>query len=81
MVYFSSNKYLYVFINGVLEIPAYTLLGPIMHLMGRKKSLSMFYITCGLVIIIAMSYQVVHPDGEQYYLWYGYLNINYDKVR
>ncbi|XP_055981426.1 solute carrier family 22 member 16 [Sorex fumeus] len=51
----SENKYLHLFLAGIVEIPAYILVALGMQTMGSKKLLSLFLwlssVTCGILII------------------------------
>ena len=61
---FSSNKYIYVFISGLLEIPSYMILGPLLKYLGRIKCFALFYCLCGILILVALGYQVSYPEGK-----------------
>ncbi|KAK3855268.1 hypothetical protein Pcinc_038318 [Petrolisthes cinctipes] len=46
----STNIYLYTFLGGVMEIPAYLLLWLATTTLGRKKTFAIIFIICGVSI-------------------------------
>ncbi|XP_068202138.1 organic cation transporter protein-like isoform X2 [Palaemon carinicauda] len=48
----STDPYIYVFLGGLIEVPSYVLLWPMLAYLGRKKSLVGLYFLCALTISI-----------------------------
>ncbi|KAK3893353.1 hypothetical protein Pcinc_002788 [Petrolisthes cinctipes] len=46
----STNIYLYTFLGGLLEIPAYLLLWLATATLGRKKTFAILFLICGISI-------------------------------
>ncbi|XP_066955024.1 organic cation transporter protein-like isoform X2 [Macrobrachium rosenbergii] len=48
----STDPYMYVFLGGLIEVPSYVLLWPMLAYLGRKRSLVGLYSLCALTISI-----------------------------
>ncbi|XP_064103328.1 beta-alanine transporter-like [Macrobrachium nipponense] len=48
----SANVYLYMFFGGLLELPSYILLWPLVSFLGRKWSFISLFVACGAAIVI-----------------------------
>ncbi|XP_064102827.1 solute carrier family 22 member 15-like [Macrobrachium nipponense] len=48
----SANMYLYMFFGGLLELPSYILLWPLVSFLGRKWSFISLFVACGAAIVI-----------------------------
>ncbi|KAK7025524.1 hypothetical protein SK128_003707 [Halocaridina rubra] len=48
----STDPYLYVFLGGLIEVPAYIMLWPMLAYLGRKVSLISLYIVCAITICV-----------------------------
>ncbi|KAG0721010.1 Organic cation transporter protein [Chionoecetes opilio] len=59
----SVNVYLYAFIGGVLEVPSYVLLWPLIAYLGRVKALVLLYLTCTFAILILALFIFFYPDA------------------
>ncbi|KAK4311492.1 hypothetical protein Pmani_017041 [Petrolisthes manimaculis] len=59
-----TDPYLYVFLGGLLEIPSYLLMWPMMVFVGRKKSLAVLYFTCAACIFSVMALMLIQPNGK-----------------
>ena len=60
---FSADPYLYIFLGGLLEIPSYIVLWPMISKLGRMRSLSLLYLVCGLSIF-AVTILITIEDGK-----------------
>lgn len=47
----SANVYLYMFFGGLLELPSYILLWPLVSFLGRKWSFIFLFAACGVAIV------------------------------
>ncbi|XP_068245524.1 organic cation transporter protein-like [Palaemon carinicauda] len=57
----SADPYLYVFLGGLLEVPAYLLLWPAVVYVGRTKSLVILYGVCGITILAITAVFLLAP--------------------
>ncbi|XP_050697336.1 solute carrier family 22 member 3-like isoform X2 [Eriocheir sinensis] len=64
----STNQYLYLFLGGLLELPAYVLLWPLVSRFGRKKTNAGLYLTCGLSLTSLLLLQGLAPQGPVWVL-------------
>lgn len=48
---FSANRYLYVFLTGVSEIPAYILPLPLLAVMGRRPVSALLFLISGIALL------------------------------
>ncbi|XP_068221444.1 solute carrier family 22 member 3-like [Palaemon carinicauda] len=51
---FSADPYLYMFLGGLMELPSYTLIIPIVMRIGRKIPLIVFLVSCGVAVLILL---------------------------
>ena len=72
---FSADPYLYVFLGGLLEVPAYVLLWPAIVYIGRTKSLAILYGICGVTILIVMVLLLYAPQGKLFSLFFQFFVI------
>ena len=59
-VNFNLNPYNYMIFNGIIEIPAYTLVIPIIAKAGRVIPTTIFFVICGITIMVL----AFIPSGE-----------------
>ncbi|CAL4063246.1 unnamed protein product, partial [Meganyctiphanes norvegica] len=59
----STDKYMYTFLGGLLEVPSYLLLWPAVHFLGRKKSLVILYSICTVAICVVAIIMLVFPTA------------------
>ncbi|XP_045131154.1 LOW QUALITY PROTEIN: organic cation transporter protein-like [Portunus trituberculatus] len=57
----SADPYLYIFLGGLLELPSYLLLWPLMVCLGRVKSLALLYLVCAITILILSTLIYLYP--------------------
>ncbi|XP_063859590.1 organic cation transporter protein-like [Scylla paramamosain] len=57
----SADPYLYIFLGGLLELPSYFLLWPLMACLGRVKPLALLYLLCAIAILIMSSLIYFYP--------------------
>ena len=50
-VNYTDDPFLYIFLGGLMEIPAYTLVIPLINSFGRRVPTSMGYLLCGVFIL------------------------------
>ncbi|MPC09539.1 Organic cation transporter protein [Portunus trituberculatus] len=60
----SADPYLYIFLGGLLELPSYLLLWPLMVCLGRVKSLALLYLVCAITILILSTLIYLYPAGK-----------------
>ncbi|KAK4322464.1 hypothetical protein Pmani_006804 [Petrolisthes manimaculis] len=54
-----TDPYLYVFLGGLLEVPSYLLLWPMMVFVGRRRSLALLFFTCAVCIFSVMAFMLI----------------------
>ncbi|KAK3886027.1 hypothetical protein Pcinc_009803 [Petrolisthes cinctipes] len=54
-----TDPHLYVFLGGLLEVPSYLLLWPIMVFVGRRRSLALLFFTCAVCIFSVMALMLI----------------------
>ena len=59
-VNFGVDDFLYLALGGLMEIPSYTLVAPIIHKLGRRLSLVLFYLISG----VSLFSSAFIPAGE-----------------
>lgn len=59
----STNIYLYIFLGGLLEIPSYVLLWLASTTLGRKKTLTILFLICGVTISLLMALMLLLQEG------------------
>ncbi|KAK3894445.1 hypothetical protein Pcinc_001793 [Petrolisthes cinctipes] len=65
----STNLYIYTFLCGLLEIPAYLLNWPASTKLGRKKTLVCLYLTCSVSISVLNALIMLLEEGQCWYLY------------
>ncbi|KAK3853632.1 hypothetical protein Pcinc_039835 [Petrolisthes cinctipes] len=60
----STNLYIYTFLCGLLEIPAYLLNWPASTTLGRKKTLVWLYLTCSVSISVLTALIMLLEEGR-----------------
>ena len=61
----SADPYMYIFLGGVCEVPAYLLLWLLVARAGRRPALSSLYFFCALCIAVNASLMFAFPDGKE----------------
>ncbi|XP_066937712.1 organic cation transporter protein-like [Macrobrachium rosenbergii] len=51
---FSADPYLYMFLGGLMELPSYTLIIPVVMRIGRKIPLIVFLASCGVAVLVLL---------------------------
>ena len=49
---FDLNPYMYMVVGGLMEVPAYTLIIPIIAKFGRVKPMAILFFFCGVAILV-----------------------------
>lgn len=60
----SADPYLFMFLSGLLEFPAYGLIWLGSNFLGRRKSMAILMTVCGLCIFLIMLIQLYVPDSK-----------------
>ncbi|KAK3895982.1 hypothetical protein Pcinc_000366 [Petrolisthes cinctipes] len=60
----STNLYMYTFLSGLLEIPAYLLLWLASTTLGRKRTLMCLYLTCSVSISVLTALIMLLEEGS-----------------
>ncbi|XP_042222762.1 steroid transmembrane transporter SLC22A24-like [Homarus americanus] len=61
----SMNLYVYIFLGGLLEIPALLILWPMSIHLGRRKSMMFLFLVCAFTFLLIMLQQICIPDGQR----------------
>ncbi|XP_076231195.1 organic cation transporter protein isoform X2 [Calliopsis andreniformis] len=59
---FSTNKYIYVLVMGLTEIPAYLIPTPILMVLGRRQASAALYIIAGLCLLSILAIPTIETD-------------------
>lgn len=57
--YLSSDPYLYMVLTGLVEVPAYTLMIPVVTNYGRRSTIIVFFLLSGFMLL----FQPFIPEG------------------
>ena len=61
---FRTNNYLYIFVSGLLELPANLILIPLSTFMGRRNSSIIVFFICSISILAAMFISIFYEGKD-----------------
>lgn len=53
----ATDRYLYTFIGGVLEVPSYFMVPPLIRVLGRKPTFSGFLFICSAALFASLLFE------------------------
>lgn len=59
---FSTNRYIYVLVMGLTEIPAYLIPTPILMIIGRRRGSEILYIVAALCLLCILAIPTSETD-------------------
>nr|XP_045612558.1 organic cation transporter-like protein [Procambarus clarkii] len=58
----SADIYIYFFLSGLFEVPAYLFLLPAITTLGRRKTLTLLFLACGVSICLVVALMIMQQE-------------------